>query len=289
MKPAPFEYVAPTTIEDALEAMQEFDSNARFLAGGQSLVPLLSMRVMRPEGIIDLNGISGLDEIHVNDEKVRIGAMTRYTAIETSSELAAHLPLLVKAVRRVADRQVRNRGTLGGSICHAEPAAQMPLCAVALGAELLVASTEGRRVIAADAFFQHAYTTALAPHELLLEIVFPSGRGTMTALAQHTRRHGDFPLVSVAAVGRAERDGTWHDLRLGLGGVADHPICARSASAFLEGKALYPETVKTAATFAIEAIDPPSDSRASAEYRRHLAPIYVERALNELMNGGVHR
>jgi carbon-monoxide dehydrogenase medium subunit len=282
MKPPAFDYVAASTIEEALAALQTFGGDARLLAGGQSLMPLLNMRLLRPAGIIDVNHVPGLDFIRLDDGKLRIGALTRYATLEASAIVATHLPLVALAVRKVGDRQVRNRGTLGGSLCHAEPTAQMPLCAVTLGAELLVAGPEGRRVVPAEAFFHFPYTTDLDPLEMLLEIAYPDCRGRIVALEQHIRRHGDFSAVSVAASGEPDGAGGWREIRIGLGGLHDHPVAAMALTEFLKGRRLEPGVIAEAAALVLEDLDPPSDIRASAEYRRELAPIYVERVLTRL-------
>jgi len=282
MKPAPLEYLAASTTEEAVAALARFDGNARLLAGGQSLVPLLSMRLLRPTAVIDINGIPGLGAIAARDGVVRVGALARYSALEASDVIRARVPLLARAVRFVGDRQIRNRGTLGGALCHADPAGEMPLCAVTLGARLFIVGAGGRRTLDAEAFFQAPYTTALAPSEMLEAVEFPDGTGTVATVVEHARRHGDFAVVSVAATGRRARDGSWHSVRIGLGAVADRARYARRASEALAGTRLEPADVAAAAARCLEEAEPASDVRASAEYRRHLVPILVERALDEL-------
>lgn len=282
MKPAPLEYLRVTTRAEALAALERFDGNARLLAGGQSLVPLLSMRLLRPTAVVDINAISGLDAVTPEALGVRIGALARYSALESSDVVRARLPLLTRAIPFVGDRQIRNRGTLGGALCHADPAGEMALCAVTLAARLGIAGTAGRREVAADEFFLGPYTTALQPAEMLEDITFPDGDGTAAVVVEHARRHGDFAVVSVAATGRPAPDGTWPWVRIGLGAVADRPIYARRASEALSGTRLEPAAVREAAEACLEDADPPSDVRASAEYRRHLIPILVERALTRL-------
>ena len=282
MKPAPLEYLAASTAEAALEALARFDGNARLLAGGQSLVPLLNMRLVRPTAVIDINGIPGLDGIAAADGVVRVGALARYSALEASAVIRERVPLLARAVPFVGDRQIRNRGTLGGALCHADPAGEMALCAVTLGARVHVGGPAGRRVIDADAFFQGPYATALEPTEMLEAVEVPDGAGTEAVVREHARRHGDFAVVSVAATGLPESDGSWRWVRIGLGAVSDRPRYARRASEGLAGTRLEPADVHAAAADCLEDIDPPSDVRASAEYRRHLVPILVERALAEL-------
>ena len=282
MKPAPLEYLAAATADEALAALTRFDGNARLLAGGQSLVPLLSMRLLRPTAVIDINGIPGLDRIAAGDGVVRVGALARYSALEMSAVIHERVPLLAKAIPFVGDRQIRNRGTLGGALCHADPAGEMPLCAVTLGARLHIVGRAGRRAVDAEAFFQGPYTTALEPVEMLEMVEFPDGTGTVATVVEHARRHGDFAVVSAAATGLPAADGSWRWIRIGLGAVADRARYARRASEGLAGTRLQPADVATAAARCLEDAEPASDVRASAEYRRHLVPILVERALNEL-------
>ena len=282
MKPAPLEYLAAATTEEALAALARFEADARLLAGGQSLVPLLSMRLVRPTAVIDINGLSGLGHITADGGVVRVGALARYSALEASPVVRERLPLLARAVPFVGDRQIRNRGTLGGALCHADPAGEMALCAVTLGARLRIVSRASRRELGAEEFFQGPYTTALEPTEMLDEVEFPDGAGTEAIVVEHVRRHGDFAVVSVAATGLPAPDGSWRWIRIGLGAVADRARFARSASAGLAGTHLQPPDVEAAAARCLEEADPVSDVRASAEYRRHLVPILVERALSEL-------
>lgn len=282
MKPAPLEYVSVRTVDEAMEALARYDGAARPLAGGQSLVPLLNMRLMRPAAVIDITPIAGLDQVVVDAGVVRVGALARYSSLERSPTVREHLPLVARAVPFVGDRQIRNRGTLGGALCHADPAGEMALCAVTLDARLTVARRAGRRQLRADEFFLGPYTTALEADEILVEASFPDGAGTVGAIAEHARRHGDFAVVSVAAAGLAGEGDTWRWVRLGLGAVADRPIYARRASELLSGAALDAEVIREAAQRCVEDADPSSDVRASAEYRRHLIPIYVERVLMAL-------
>jgi carbon-monoxide dehydrogenase medium subunit len=282
MKPAPLEYLRAETAEAALDALARFDGNARLLAGGQSLVPMLGMRLLRPTAVIDINGIPGLDAITVDGNAVRVGALARYSALERSSVIRERVPLLSKAVPFVGDRQIRNRGTLGGGLCHADPAGEMPLCAVTLGARLHIVGRAGRRALDAETFFQGPYTTALEPTELLEAVEFPDGAGTEAVVVEHARRHGDFAVVSVAASGLPATDGSWRWIRIGLGAVGDRARYARRASEALTGSRLGRAEVEATAARCLDDAEPASDVRASAEYRRHLLPILVERALGAL-------
>lgn len=282
MKPASFEYLAVGDVGEAIAALDRFEGHARCLAGGQSLVPLLNMRLVRPSAVVDLNRVPGLDAIEVRDGAVRLGALVRYTALELSPIARERLPLLARAVPFVGDRQIRNRGTLGGALCHADPSGEMALVAVTLGGSLRVAGPGGVREIDAADFFRGPYTTALEPADVLVGVSLPDHAGTATAVVEHARRHGDFAVVSVAALGEPAPDGTWRSVRIGLGGVADRPVFAGRASTLLAETRLEPDAVRAAGEAALAECDPASDVRASAEYRRHLIPIYVERALEAL-------
>ncbi|HUF94394.1 MAG TPA: xanthine dehydrogenase family protein subunit M [Candidatus Limnocylindria bacterium] len=282
MKPAPLEYLRAATAGEALAALARFEGNARLLAGGQSLVPLLSMRLLRPTAVIDITGIPGLDGVTPAGGGIRVGALARYASLEASPVVRERLPLLARAVPFVGDRQIRNRGTLGGALCHADPAGEMALCAVTLGARLRIIGPAGRREATAGEFFQGHYTAAIEATEMLEEIEFPDGAGTEAVMVEYARRHGDFAVVSVAVTGRPEANGTWQWVRIGLGAVADRPRHAASASALLAGTRLEPAAIREAAQRCLDDADPTSDVRASAEYRLHLIPILVERALAEL-------
>jgi aerobic carbon-monoxide dehydrogenase medium subunit len=284
MKPAPLEYHRAESPREAISVLERFAGTARLLAGGQSLVPLLSMRLVRPSAVIDVNPIPGLGGASMDGTTgmVKIGALARYSALEGSPVVRAHAPLVARAIPFVGDRQVRNRGTFGGALCHADPAGEMGLCAVTLGATLRILGPRGVRQLAAEEFFQGPYTTAIEPAEMLIEVWLPDGAGTIATVVEHARRHGDFAVVSVGAVGAPGDGDTWQWLRIGLGAVADRPVYARGASEMLAGRRLDAEAMRATGEAALADADPVSDVRASAEYRRHLIPIYVERALEEL-------
>jgi aerobic carbon-monoxide dehydrogenase medium subunit len=281
VKPAPFAYERAGSVDEAVALLGKYEGDARLLAGGQSLVPLLNMRLLMPSAVIDVNGVPGLDEIREDGDTVAIGALTRYCTIEWSPTLGSRLPLLTEIVRYVGDRQVRSRGTLGGSLAHADPTGEMPLAALALGATIVVQGPGGRREVPAEAFFLGPYYTVLEPEEMVVEVLFPVRR-TVSAVFEHARRHGDFAVISVAAVAEPDGDGGWGSVRLALGGVSDRPFLAAEASEILSGTKLEPEIVQRAGAAAVEAVDPPDDVRASADYRRHLIPIYVRRAIELL-------
>jgi aerobic carbon-monoxide dehydrogenase medium subunit len=285
MKPGPFGYHQATSVSDAVRLLCAYDGTARVIAGGQSLVPMLNMRLIRPDALIDVNRVPGLAEIRTTGDVTTLGALVRYTTIEQSPLIAERLGLLARMVRHVGDRQIRNRGTLGGSLAHGDPTAEMPLACLVLGASVTVSGPSGRREIPVADLYQGSYSTVLEPCEMLTDIRFPRAPGHF-AFAEQCRRHNDFATVSVAAVGDRAPDGTWTGVRVGLGGVADQPVLAQTAGAIASGSRLDDESIASAARAASEVADPPSDVRASADYRRHLVPVYVRRVLAELRTAG---
>lgn len=281
MKPAPFTYHRPTRIADAVALLDENAGAARVLAGGQSLVPMLNMRLFQPDVLVDINEIDELDGIEATGEALTIGALVRYSALERSAAVAERLPLLSTMVRHIGDRQVRNRGTLGGSLVHADPTGEMPLACLTLDASVVVMSVAGMRTIPLGELYLGSYATSLEPNEMLVAVTFPPAP-THSAFGEICRKHNDFALVSVAATADRAADGTWSSVHLGLGGVADTPIRVPGAEAVLEGSALTDADIGAAAEAVLEEIDPPTDIRASAEYRTHLTPVQVRRVLTRL-------
>jgi carbon-monoxide dehydrogenase medium subunit len=281
VKAADFIYHAAGSIDEAVGFLAEHEGGARILAGGQSLMPMLNMRLWRPSALIDINGLAGLDRVQPNGEETVVGAMVRYVTLERSTLVAERLPLLARMVRFVGDRQVRNRGTIGGSLVQGDPTGEMPLGCLVLGARVRVAGRGGLREIPMTAFYSGPYAAALEADELLTEVVFPK-HPRHFAFRELCRRHNDFAVLSVAATGNLSSDGRWRDIRLGLGGLNDTPVLAAEAAACLEGSPLTDRDISAAGEAALAVIDPSSDIRASAEYRRHLAPIYVRRALQDL-------
>jgi len=276
VKPAPFEYIRVESVEEAIAALAEREGEARLLAGGQSLVPLLNMRLLQPEAVVDVNRVPGLGEIREEDGQVTIGALTRYCQVEWSPTIGSRLPLLTEAVSHIGDRQVRSRGTIGGALAHADPTGELPLAALALGATAVVRSPDGTREIPAEELFLGPYFTSLEPAEMITEVRFPYGR-TVSAIVEHARRHGDFCVIGVAAVGEPENGG-WKSIRIALSGVSPTPF----VGAELFDTRLESAVVDRVAEACVAAADPSDDVRASADYRRHLIPIYVRRALREL-------
>jgi CO/xanthine dehydrogenase FAD-binding subunit len=281
VKAADFLYHRATDVAEAVRYLEDYDGDARVLAGGQSLVPMLNMRLWRPAALIDINALAELAELTADGHDTRIGALVRHAAIETSPLVAERLPLLRTIVGFVGDRQVRNRGTIGGSLVQGDPTGEMPLGCLVLGATVSVASPAGVRRIAMEDFYEGAYAAALEPGELLTEVRFPK-HPPHFAFREVCRRHNDFAVLSVAATGRVAADGKWSGFRIGLGGVNDTPVLAEASMALLEGSRLRDAEIAAAGEAALGAIEPPSDIRGSAEYRAHLVTVYVARVLRDL-------
>ena len=281
MKSAPFTYVRPASVEEALHVLDEQAGAARILAGGQSLVPMLQMRLMQLDALVDINRLPGLDEVRAAGAETIFGPLVRYATIERLPLVAERLPLLQCVMRFVGDPQIRNRGTVGGSLAQADPTGEVPLSCLALDATIVAASVSGTREILIDDFLVSSYTTALEPGEMITEIRFPLAPHHF-AFLERNRKHNDFAVVNVAVVGRRGSDGGWSDLRIALGGVSDRVVLAVESAALLEGTTLEEDAIAQAAQLALDVIDPPTDVRGTAEYRRHLVPVYVRRALSKL-------
>ena len=281
MKPTPFEYYAPRTRQEALDLLAEHAGEAKVLAGGQSLVPSMNFRLAQPSILVDLNGVDDLFGIRPGEKGgLLVGAMTRHRSMERSPIVAERAPLIAEAMPFIAHPQIRNRGTFGGSLAHADPAAELPALAVALDAQMRVQNASGDRWILASDFFLGLFTTALEEDEMLVEVsVPPLPSRTGTAFEEFARRHGDYALVGAAAVVTLDEDGTVAESRLVFLSVGDMPVMSASASAALLGQRPTEEAVRAAAE-AIEAdIDPRADIHATAEYRRHLAKVLARRTL----------
>ena len=282
MKPARFDYRAVATLDALLAQLAELGDDGQILAGGQSLVPMLNMRVATPAVLLDINPIASLAGIRRDGDHVEIGALTRHRALEAWPELDAAAPLLARALPHLAHPAIRHRGTVGGSLALADPAAELPACCVCLGAEITLASTRGRRTVAADAFFRGAYTTARQPDEALVAIRLPCRRGDeRVAFHEVARRHGDFAIVGVAARGRAS-GGRLAALSLCVFGMGDRPALSASATRLALGGA--PGATAAALSEAIardiEAIGDPVNPPA---LRRHLAGVLAKRAIDDLV------
>jgi carbon-monoxide dehydrogenase medium subunit len=280
MKPAPFTYFAPHSLDEAVSLLGQYGSDAKPLAGGQSLVPLMNFRLAKPRCLVDLNRIPDLAYIRREDGTLAVGAMTRQFEAERSDLVRAAVPLLVEALKLVGHPTIRHRGTIGGSITHADPAAELPAAAAALGAELVIRSGRGSRTVPAENFFVGPFTTALAPDELLTEVRFPvPPPGTGYAFLELSRRHGDFAIVGVAALVRLAADGTIEQASVVLCGAGPTPVRARQAEAALQGAAPTEDRFREAGELAAHEAQPGSDIHASAEYRRRVAAVLVRRAL----------
>jgi carbon-monoxide dehydrogenase medium subunit len=279
MKLPDFAYEAPTTLAEAVGLLAEHQDEASVLAGGQSLIPLLALRLARPAVLVDINGLSELSGVSVTDGQVAVGAMTREYVAEESEAVAGTVPLLAAALPLIGHDAIRSRGTIGGSLAHADPAAELPAVARALDAEFVVRSRSGERVIPAAEWFEGYLATARRPDEILVEVRFPAARpGTGAAFQEVARRHGDFAMVGVAA-SLTLTDGTISDARLAFSGIADVPVRAVEAEAFLLGQEPSAQVFEEAARRATADIDPPADLHGSAEYRKKVAATLVRRGL----------
>jgi CO/xanthine dehydrogenase FAD-binding subunit len=278
MKPAKFEYFAPTTVDAAVQALAAANGEGKVLAGGQSLLPLLNFRMARPSVLIDLNGIKELSFIELRGESVAIGALTRHREIEHSTLIASNLPVMSAAMRHVAHLAIRNRGTIGGSLSHADPAAELPMMAMFYGASLTVQGPEGRRAIAAKDFFVDALTNCLEPEDIVVEIEFPILQHDGWAFEEVARRFGDFALASVAVSIRRGKSGI-EDARVAVMGVADTPLRLDNVEQQLceiEVDGCMPDRFSEWVT---SSVTPNSDLHASGEYRKHLLCELAKRAM----------
>ena len=279
MKPPAFDYIAADSIAMAVAALAQASDDAKIIAGGQSLVPMLNFRVLRPSILVDINRIAGLDAIEETSGAIRVGALTRHYQLETSPLVARHLPVLSCAMTHVAHLAIRNRGTIGGSLAHADPAAELPMMALLLEAELRVASASGERTIAARDFFLGALTVDLAAGEIITAIALPKlPPRTGWGFAEVARRHGDFALAAVAAT-LTVSGGAIEQARIALTGVGPTPLRATAAEGLLIGHALEPYLSKRVIEAVRTKIEPETDLHASSDYRRHLAGVLTGRVL----------
>lgn len=280
MKPAAFEYFAPTTLPAALALLAHHRDDAKLLAGGQSLVPLMNMRLARPRHVIDLNRIGEMAYIREEDGALRIGAMTRQEMLEHSPLIAARCPLLGEATTLIGHPAIRNRGTIGGSLAHADPAAELPAALLALDGRITLTGPRGERTLAAGSFFVGALTSTLAPDEILTEIVVPAlPPRAGTCFLELTRRHGDFALAGVAVIVSARPDGTCGHARLAFCGVGPTPVRVERAESLLAGRRLDDGLLREIERLVRERVEPESDLHASADYRREVSGVLARRAL----------
>jgi carbon-monoxide dehydrogenase medium subunit len=280
VKPPPFDYHAPESLEEALALRARTAGEGTVLAGGQSLLPILNLRLAAPAALVDIGGVAELRGIAADGDVLRVGAGTRQRAAERSEDVGAGCRLLHAALPWIGHRAIRNRGTIGGSIAHADPAAELPAVALALDAELVLASEQRRRTVAARDFFHGFMQTAIEPDELLVEVRFPADPPRSgAAFLEVARRHGDFALAGVAARVQLGPGGTVAEARLALAGVDGVPVRALEAERLVRGEEPGEELAAEAGERAAAALEPPSDLHAPASYRRRLAAVLVRRAL----------
>ncbi|MFQ5902544.1 MAG: FAD binding domain-containing protein [Candidatus Binatia bacterium] len=282
MIPAPFDYMAPHTLDEAIRALSSHGEDAKLLAGGHSLLPLMKLRLAGSKLLIDLGKIPGLSGIREGGDKIILGALTTHYQIESSELLKEKCPLLSQTARAIGDVQVRNRGTIGGSLAHADPAADMPAAILALGGELQVRGAEGERWLQAEEFFLGLMTTALKPTEILTEIRVPvlSGRYGAAYLKAPQKASG-FAIVGVAVWLKVDKDGVSEDIGVGVTGLDAKPFRAKGVEGCLRGKRLEPALIEEASSQVTQGVDPMEDIHASAEFRAHLARLYTFRAIRE--------
>jgi len=280
VKPAPFAYVAPRSLDEALLLLAQHGDDGKLLAGGQSLIPVLNFRLAQPAVLIDLNEVAGLDRLDVEAGTLRTGALVRQRRLERDAGAAAAAPLLAEALPHVAHPQIRNRGTVGGSLAHADPAAELPALAVALGARMRLERQGGARTVEARDFYTGLFSTALAGDEMLTAIEWPSlPAGSGWAFEEVARRHGDYAQVGLATWLRLDAQGRCAEARLVFLAVGDGPTVAERAARALVGEVPDERAIAAAAAAAREEIEPLDDIHASAEFKRHLAGVVTTRAL----------
>ncbi len=282
MKASAFSYARATSVSDALELLHAHGERAKVLSGGQSLMPAMNLRLISPELIVDIGELTELRGIAVTGDHVRIGALTRHAELARSPEIAAHAPLLAEAIGHVAHPAIRNRGTLGGSLAHADPASELPACMLALNATVIARGQAGERRIAAQDFFTGIYETALSPVELLVAVELPAKPKNSTHFFhEFARRHGDYAILGLAAQAIVDA-GIFADLRLAFFAVGDRPVLARAANK-LTGVAVTPALLSDACTALSAELDPHDDQQASASMRRHLAKVLLMRCVATLL------
>ena len=288
MKLPHVDYEAPKTVSEAVELLAEQQDDASVLAGGQSLIPLLALRLAYPAVLVDINGITELSGVSAADGRVAVGAMTREYVAEASATVADAVPLLAAALPLIGHEAIRSRGTIGGSLAHADPAAELPAVARALDAEFVVRGPSGERVVPAAEWFEGYLTTSRRPDELLTEVRFPTaGPGTGISFQEVARRHGDFAIVGLAA-SLTLAQGTIRDARLAFAGMSEVPIRADDAEALLIGETPSAELFEEAARRATDDLDPPADLHGSSYYRKKVAAALVRRGLQEAA-GSAHQ
>ncbi len=279
MFPSEFDYHRAHNVQDAIEMLGKY-SDAKLIAGGHSLLPMMKLRLAQPRVLIDIGQIAALRGIHADNGTVRIGALTTHYQMESSDALKKAAPVISEAEHELADIQVRNRGTVGGNLAHADPASDLPAVMLALGAEVHAVGPKGERTITADNFFVDVLTTALQPDEVLTEVRVPALKaGQGSAYVKHPHPASHYAVVGVAAVVTRDASGNCTECRIGITGAGPKAVRARAAEAALVGKALTADHIAAAAAHAADGMDFLSDSYASENYRKHLVQVYTKRAL----------
>jgi aerobic carbon-monoxide dehydrogenase medium subunit len=282
MKASAFAYARATSVGNALELLAAHGDRAKVLSGGQSLMPAMNLRLISPELIVDIGEIAELRGIAVSGGVLTIGALTRHVDLARSSEIAAHAPLLTEAIAHVAHPAIRNKGTLGGSLAHADPASELPACMVALNATIIVRGPAGERRIAAEDFFTGIYETVLSAQELLVAVELPvAGKNSAHFFFEFARRHGDYAIAGLAAQAIVEGD-VFTELRPVFFAVGDRPVLARAATKLVK-TSITPAVLSAASTALGEELDPQDDQQASASMRRHLAKVLLARCVSSLL------
>ena len=290
MIPPAFDYIAPQSLAEAVRALVAHGEEAKLLAGGHSLLPLLKLRLANPKLLIDLSKIPGLSNISQQDDTIVVGALTTHYQIESSELLKSKCPLLPQTARAIGDVQVRNRGTIGGSMAHADPSADWPAAILALGGELKLSGPKGERRIAVEEFFLGAMTTVVEPTEILTEIRVPvSPRRCGSAYLKMAQQASGFAIVGVAVWLRVAQDGRCEDIGVGVTGLSEKPFRARTVESRLRGNKLTPKLIAESAAQVAEGNDPMEDLHASAKFRDHLAQVYTSRAIEEAGKRAVGR
>jgi carbon-monoxide dehydrogenase medium subunit len=275
VKPAPFAYAKARSLDDAIRLLGEHKGDAKLLAGGQSLIATLNMRLSHPSLLVDINGIAALSGVSVKDGMVEIGALSRHVTLERSSDIAKHAPLIARAMPHIAHPAIRNRGTVGGSLAYADPAAELPACAVALDAEIDIAGPAGKRSVKAGEFFRSLFETALGPHDVITALRFPAANAsTRVGFAELARRLGDYAMVGLAATAK-QKGKALSDVRLVYFGVGETPVRARKAEDAL---------ARGSVDDAVKALDlePTSDIQATGDVKKHLAGVLLRRVAAQL-------
>jgi CO/xanthine dehydrogenase FAD-binding subunit len=280
MKPCAFEYLAPGSVPEVMDLLQQYGDQAKILAGGQSLVPIMNFRLARPEVLIDINGLKELAYIREEADELMIGALTRERDVELAPLVRQKCPLLSEAISYIGHPTIRNRGTVGGSLAHGDPSAEIPTAIYALDGTIKTLGPDGESTFKPEEFFLTYLTTCLEPSQIVVDVTVPVlPDGTGWSFVELSRRSGDFAIVAVATVLFMDGNGACTDARICLGGVAPTPVRAQAAEDILSGQTLSDALVKEAGRLAVEATDPESDYHASADYRKAMTEVLVRKAL----------